>query len=138
MTPLLGYDDMLDRLYKGLPEKGTETGRFEVPAPDSMIQGSKTIIKNFSAIVKAIKRDEKHLFKYVTKETASAGAVADGRLYLNGRFGYAQVNRFFSNYLNQFVYCPICKKPDTHVIERQNVRQLKCEACGAVSSVAGL
>ena len=132
------YEHMLGKLYKALPEKGTQTERFEVPNPDSMIQGSKTIIKNFSAIVKAIKRDEKHLFKYVTKETASAGAVADGRLYLNGKFGYMQVNRFFQNYLNQFVYCPVCKKPDTHVMERQGVRQLKCEACGAVSSVAGL
>ncbi len=134
----MNYEAMLSRVYQNLPATSKENVRFEIPSPETMIQGTKTIIKNFSTIVKAIKREEKHVFKYITKETASAGAVADGRLYLNGRFNSMQVNRFFSNYLNQFVYCPICKKPDTHVAERSGIRQLKCEACGALSSVAGL
>ena len=133
------YEKMLDGLYAGLPAETKRHERFEMPQAESFIQGNKTFVKNFGFILKVINRDRKHLFKFLAKETATSAAIDDsGRLVLNGKFGREQVNKLVSDYINLFVLCPECKKPDTKVIEKQGVRMLKCEACGAISSVKGL
>jgi translation initiation factor 2 subunit 2 len=132
------YEKMLDRIYAGLPKRTLSKERFEMPRAESLVQGKKTIIKNFSAIAKTIKRDEKHMFKFITKESASAGATEEGRLILNGKFSETQINELIKNYITQFVLCPECKKPDTQIKVMRGVKVLKCEACGAISSVKGL
>lgn len=135
----MDYEKMLERLYAGLPESTKKHERFEMPQADSFVQGSKTIVRNFSAILKAINRDGKHMFKFIAKETATSAAIDDNnRLVLSGKFDHGQVNGLVESYINQFVLCPECKRPDTKVMEKQGVRLLKCEACGAISSVKGL
>ena len=57
---------------------------------------------------------------------------------LVGKFSNQQINEIIVSYTNQFVLCPECKRPDTNVVEKQGVRMLKCEACGAISAVKGL
>ncbi len=133
------YEKMLERLYACLPESTKKHERFEMPQVESFIQGHKTIVRNFSAILKAINRDKKHLFKFIAKETATSAAIDDNnRLVLNGKFNREQVNKLIESYINQFILCPECKRPDTKVVEKHGVKMLKCEACGAISSVKGL
>ncbi len=133
------YEKMLERLYAGLPESTKKHERFVMPQAESFIQGHKTIVKNFLTILKAINRDNKHIFKFIAKETATSAAIDDNnRLVLNGKFNREQVNRLVESYVNQFILCPECKRPDTKVVEKQGVKLLKCEACGAISSVKGL
>ena len=133
------YEKMLDRLYASLPESTKKHERFEMPIVESFIQGHKTIVRNFASILKVINRDKRHLFKYLAKETASAAAIDENsRLVLNGKFNREQVNKIIDSYILQFILCPECKRPDTKVVEKQGIRMLKCEACGAISSVKGL
>ncbi len=133
------YEKMLERLYASLPERSKKHDRFQMPEAESFGQGNKTIVKNFASILKVINRDSRHLFKFLAKETATSAAIDDNnRLVLSGRFSWEQVNRLISSYITQFVLCPECKRPDTKVVEKQGVRMLKCEACGAISSVKGL
>ncbi len=133
------YEKMLKGLYASLPEKSKKHERFQMPEAESFIQGNKTIVRNFSAILKVIIRDSKHLFKFLAKETATSAAIDDNnRLVLSGKFSRDQVNRLIESYITQFILCPECKRPDTRVEEKQGVRMLKCEACGAISSVKGL
>jgi translation initiation factor 2 subunit 2 len=135
----MDYEKMLDRLYLSLPEKSKKHERFEMPEADSFIQGNKTIVKNFSGIIKTVGRDQKHLLKYFTKETATSASLDEnGRLVLNAKFSRRQVNDLLTAYISRFLLCPECKRPDTKVVEKQGVRMLKCEACGALSSVKGL
>jgi len=129
---------MVDRLYLSLPKQTLSKERFEMPKAESFIQGNKTFVKNFSAIMKLINRPEKHVLKYFSKETATSVSVDAGRMVLNRKFQEPQIQKLFENYINQFVLCPECKKPDTKVIEKHDVKMLKCEACGAISSVKGL
>jgi len=124
---------MLDRLYSSLPEKTTSTERFEMPELDAQIQGKKTIIKNFSQALKIIQRSERHFYKYLTKETATAATLEDGKLTLNGKFPSHSINKMFNSYLKEYVYCHECNKPDTQIIERSGIKVLKCTACGAIS-----
>lgn len=136
------YEQMLDRLYLSLPQQSLNKERFEMPRAESFIQGTKTTIKNFTGILKAVNRDndqaKRHLSKYLARETATAANIEENKLVLSGKFSENQVNDLLKSYIEQFVLCPVCKKPDTHVIEKQGVKILKCEACGAISSVKGL
>ncbi len=129
------YDKMLSRLYMSLPEKTVAKERFELPVLDSSVQGKKTIIRNFSQALKSVKRDEKHFYKYFTKETATAATIEDGKLIMTGKFFPDMINKLFLSYLNEYVLCHECKKPDTEIIERSGVKVLKCTACGALSPI---
>jgi translation initiation factor 2 subunit 2 len=134
----MNYEELLEKAYKELPEKQKETKRLEVPKPDSMIQGKKTVIKNFGQIIKVIRRPEKHFLKFLTRETGSSGTVSDGRLTLNGKFGFIQISKWFDAYIKQFVACRECEKLDTKITEQGRTKILKCEACGAAFPVQKL
>tara|TARA_Y100000310_G_C20465344_1_gene707354 strand:+ start:207 stop:611 length:405 start_codon:yes stop_codon:yes gene_type:complete len=134
----MDYEQLLDKAYKGLPEKTLSKERFEIPRLQSFIQGSKTVIRNFLPVVKTIKREERHVVKFFSKETATNATQEDSRLILNAKFGEHQVNEFFQNYLKQYVICKECGKPDTHFEGKQGVKMLKCQACGALTPTKGL
>jgi translation initiation factor 2 subunit 2 len=129
----MDYNKMLEKAYKDIPEKALDHERFEVPRVESFIQGSKTIIRGANNLIKDIRRDEKHFLKYLTKETATSVSKGNNQLTINGKVNAVQVNKLLENYFNQYVLCPECKKPDTKVIHQMGTKQLKCEACGAVS-----
>ncbi|VVB98857.1 Translation initiation factor 2 subunit beta [uncultured archaeon] len=132
------YENMLDRLYMVLPDRTASKERFEMPVLEASVQGKKTIVRNFSQALKAVGRDEKQFYKYVTKETATAATMDEGKLVLNGKFFSDNINRLWQNYLNEYVLCHECKKPDTQIIERNDVKVLKCTACGAMSAIRKL
>ncbi len=134
----MDYDKMVDRLYMGLPDKSKSGERFEMPTAESLVQGSKTIVKNYLQIVKQVNANERHLLKFITKETGTSAGVKEERLYLNRKMGSHQVQKIFEDYIKQFILCPECGKPDTKAVEKSGVKMLKCEACGALSAVKGL
>jgi len=129
---------MLERAYTLLPKKALTKERFEMPEFESHIQGSKTVIKNFQSALKIIKRDEKHLLKYLTKELAVPITNNSGKLIVNGKFRSIQLNSVLKNYLDQYVLCSECKKPDTKLVETHGVKIIKCDACGATHPVKRL
>lgn len=129
----LDYNFLLDRLYMSLPPKTLENTRFELPTADSMIQGKQTIWKNFSKCAKDLKREEGQLYKFVMKEISTASTVVNGTLVLNGIFNNIKINQILEKYIKFFVLCSACKKPDTSISTQNNVKILKCSACGAIS-----
>jgi len=134
----MNYEKMLDRLYMSLPKQALAKERFEMPVVESHIEGTKTIVKNFSSIIKLINRDEKHLLKFITREIGTSCSISEGRLILNGKFSEKNVTELIHNYIKEFVLCRECNRPDTKFIDRQGVKVMKCEACGAISPVKHL
>ncbi len=132
---LIDYDKMLDRLYASLPAQALQKERFEMPVVESFPQGPKTFIKNFSSIVKTIRREEKDVIKFLNKELAAPANVEEGRLALTGKFSQKQLQELMVRFITEYVLCHECKKPDTNFTERNGVKVLKCEACGALSPV---
>jgi len=130
------YDDLLARAYSKLPEKTTKTERLEIPLPEILIQGNKTIIKNFEAITGKLRRDPRHLAKYLAKELATSGNVDGGRLILNSKVMDRVLAEKMKNYSELFLYCKQCKLPDTKLIEvERGLMVMVCEACGARTAV---
>lgn len=131
------YEKLLKRLYKELPEKAKTKARWKEPSFESFIEGKKTVITNFNEVVTALRRDKVQLIKYLTKELAAPGEVEGNRLVLKGKFRDAQLNNKLKSYINTYVLCSECGKPDTELITQNKVLFLRCEACGAKHPVKG-
>lgn len=128
------YNELLDKLYKQV-KRIKVSERFEVPKVEGMIEGSKTIITNFSQICSILRRKPEHLAKFLSRELAAQASIEGDRLILNRRLLSTQINDKIQAYVNEFVICPECKKPDTELIKEKNFMFLHCLACGAKHSV---
>jgi len=131
----LDYSKMLDEAYSKLPPSVFEHKRFEVPRPSITISGSRTIFHNFKEICDTINRDPNHVLKYLSKEMATAAAMEGSRVIFQGRFERDTFERLIKRYVEQYVMCPICRRPDTKIIKEKRLYFLECEACGARSPV---
>jgi len=132
------YEKMLTRAYATMPKQALTKERFEIPVIDSLVQGTKTQVKNFAQVIKTIGREEKHVLKFFTKELAVPITSTEGKLQIGGKVSNAQLNEIFQKYVKMFVLCHECQKPDTKIIEQHGVKVLKCDACGATSPVVRL
>jgi len=131
----LDYRKMLDEAYSELPPSVFEHKRFEVPRPNITISGSRTIFHNFKEICDTINRNPNHVLKFLSKEMATAAAMEGGRVIFQGRFETETFKRLIKRYVDQYVICPVCRRPDTKIIKEKRLYFLECEACGARSPV---
>ncbi len=122
---------MLDEAIEKLPKDVKETERLEIPKPLSNISGNQTFILNFTEIANVVRRDPKHLSKYLFRELATPGSIDNNRLVLQGKIYGSLIEKKIDAYVKEYVYCPECNKPDTHLIKQDRTTLLKCEACGA-------
>ncbi len=131
------YEKMLQRGREKLPEVALVTERFEIPKVRGHIEGNKTVISNFLEIASTLRRDPDHLLKYVLKELATPGKV-DSRnqnLILGAKVPSVRINEKIRQYATEFVLCKECGKPDTKLEKEGDFLFLKCQACGARTSI---
>ena len=127
---------MLSELYEKMPKRKAATARFEAPIADVMTVGTKTTIKNFDAFCSYARRKPAEVAKFVLKELAVPGVIEGGKLVLQGKFSQKSVADRLNNYVKTHVLCKECGKPDTTItLVDRNVYAIKCEACGAKSTV---
>ncbi len=111
--------------------------RFVIPEALVLVEGNKTIIKNFKGIVEKFERDPKHFFKFLVNEIGTAGNVDEqaGRAILTGTFSKKIITDTVENYAKEFLLCKTCGKPDTVIDKQGRQNVLVCHACGARHSV---
>lgn len=122
---------MLEKAREEVPEEVYEGERFEIPEAETQKEGSKTIVRNFSAIADRFNRSKQHLSKYLLGELGTAGHLEGDELVLNGSFRRGVINDRLEEYAEEFVTCSECGRPDTRLEKEKGVELLKCEACGA-------
>ena len=127
----MDYEELLKRAESKTPKKILQKERFEIPPVKGHIEGTKTIITNFSQIASTLHRDQQHLLKYLLRELAAPGNINGQRLILGKKISSSLINEKIEKYANEFVICKDCKKPDTHLLKEGRVLMLKCTACGA-------
>lgn len=128
----LDYEKLLERAREGLEDVMQNAERFSPPVPEIMHEGSKkTIIRNFSEIVDSLRRDETHLYKFLLQELGTAGSVNNRRLVLQGRVPEKKIKARIKSYIETFVVCQECNRPDTSFLRTGRTLNLHCEACGA-------
>lgn len=132
------YERLLKRARSKVPEVASKTERLELPRLRHIRIGMRTIITNFKEVADALNRDPQHILKFLTGEMATAGAILGSRIILQGKFSQDTFDRLMQRYMESFVICPVCKRPDTRIVKEKRLSFLVCEACGAKSSIKQL
>lgn len=128
------YDNLLNSAYESV--KPCEfCDRFEVKKVEGKHEGTRTIITNFSQIASCIRRDPLHLSKFLFKELASSGSIDGDRLILSRKISSGPINEKIQKYVDIFVKCKKCEKPDTELISENGGVFLRCMACGAKEEI---
>lgn len=132
------YESLLKRLTGKLNNTSRkEASRLEIPPPQIIWIGQRTIFRNFMEFPKALRRDPEKLLLYLNKELASAGYIAGERVIFLGRKEPSSFGTLIDRYVKEYVICPVCGSPDTRTEKNKKLGFLLCEACGARSSVKG-
>lgn len=130
------YEELLKKARSELPEGAGNGDRFEVPKVKGHIQGNKTIVNNFHQIAQTIRRPEAHLLKYVNRELATMGEVKKNAVLFKSKIPAARLNEKIQSYVDTFVICKTCHRPDTKLEKEGGVTIMICQACGARHSVS--
>lgn len=125
-----GYDTLLDRVWKGLPEKLKNHERFEMPDADAFVEGNQTIVRNFTEIANKLNRDSRYILKFLLKEFAAPGILDGNRVVIQRVLRKHVVNEKLRAYANEYVFCHECGRPDTKITSLEGQKIIKCEACG--------
>jgi len=129
------YEEMLSRAKEILPDETEETSRFTVPNVKGHVEGSKTIINNWSQIADALHRKPEHLLKYVQKELATPGEIIKASVVFGTKIQATKINEKIKQYADEFVFCKTCGKPETKLTKEATVFFVVCQACGAKNSI---
>ena len=132
------YDTLLKRARAQVPEVASKRERLEVPRLNYARIGMRTVIFNFKETADALNRDSSHLLKYMTGEMATAATIQGSRVIFQGKFLEDTFHRIMDRYMEVFVVCPVCKRPDTKIVKEKRLSFLVCSACGAKSSIKQL
>jgi translation initiation factor 2 subunit 2 len=132
------YDELLKRARAQVPEVTLKRERLELPRLFVSMVGMRTTIANFREVAETLDRDPQHILKFLTREMATAATYHDGRAIFQGKFPRDTFERLLQRYMETFVICPVCKRPDTKVLKEKRLSFLLCNACGAKSSIKQL
>ena len=133
-----GYDELLKRAYSQMPDVSVKRERLTLPRLLITTIGMRTIVSNFREVAEILDRDPQHILKFLTREMATAATYQDSRVIFQGKFQQDSLERLLQRYMEIFVVCPVCKRPDTKIVREKRLSFLVCNACGAKSSVKQL
>ena len=131
------YDSLLDRARSQVPEDAFKKSgeRFQVPEVQIMVQGNRSIWQNFQDIINVLNRPGKEVLKFVSGQLGTAGSMGGSNALFNGKFNAEQVTDVLNRYIDSYVICPVCTRPDTEIAKEKNAYYLSCSACGARTSI---
>ncbi|MEM3405746.1 MAG: translation initiation factor IF-2 subunit beta [Candidatus Pacearchaeota archaeon] len=129
------YEQMLEEAYSKIKSIPIEGERFKIPEIEVTQEGKNTIIMNFSNICSYLNRNEEHLEKYLQKELATPSKKIGNRLILQRKLLIKDINEKIKSYIEKFVICKECKKPDTKLERKDSFYFIHCLACGAKHSI---
>jgi translation initiation factor 2 subunit 2 len=98
----------------------------------------RSVIYNFKEVADALGRDPQHIMKFLTGEMATAATAQGSRVIFQGKFSEDTFSRLIQRYIEGFVNCPVCHRPDTKIVKEKRLSFLVCDACGAKSSIRQL
>lgn|SRR3989338_11258553 len=133
----LDYAELLKKAKEKLPSLSQETARFEMPKARGHVQGNRTVISNFFQIVSVLRRSKEHFLKFLLKELATPGEIRGELLVFGTKVTSDRINDKIKKYVEDYVLCKACGKPDTKLEKEGDFLYLVCQACGAKKLVKG-
>lgn len=130
------YEKLLNEAYSKIKPIESKSERFEVPLVEGHIEGIRTIITNFMQIANYLRRNPEHLEKFLQKELAAPSKIDGDRLIMVKKIPAKKIDERIQVYVEKYVICKECKKPDTTLEKQGNFYFIHCLACGAKHSIA--
>ncbi|TAJ45447.1 translation initiation factor IF-2 subunit beta [Methanofollis fontis] len=124
------YEELLKKAYSNITEVSDTAERFHIPDAKIYLEGKTTVIDNFIDIAQYIRREPDHLMKYLVSELGTAGKIEGNRAVFNGKFEEASITSAIRKYVDDYVICSECGRPDTRLVKDGRVLILRCDACG--------
>jgi translation initiation factor 2 subunit 2 len=129
------YSSLLKRVKEGLPKSISDGERFQLPELDLFVEGKNTVFRNFLDIVEKVDREPRHLLLFLLRELGTAGDIESRRVIFKGQVSTRQIDEKMKAYLDTYVICSECGRPDTKLVKEGRTLMLACSACGAMRSV---
>jgi len=131
------YDSLLDRARSQVPEDAFKKSgeRFKVPAVQLIVQGNRSLWQNFQDIINVLNRPGKEVLKFISGQLGTAGSIEGGLAIFNGKFTPDGVSDLLDRYIDSYVTCPVCSRPDTEITKDGRKYVLLCSACGASTAI---
>jgi translation initiation factor 2 subunit 2 len=126
----MNYEELLEETFKKIVKKETKD-RFQIPQIEGEMQGARFIVRNFKKVADYLKRDPKHLAKYLMLSLATSGSIEGESLVLNTKVRRDIVQQKLEEYIRKYVFCKVCGEPDTKLIKEDRIYFIQCDACGA-------
>ncbi|HIJ00034.1 MAG: translation initiation factor 2 subunit 2 [Candidatus Methanomethylophilaceae archaeon] len=125
------YLELLDRAKEKLPETIERHERFNIPEPDILQEGKITVLRNFQDITDVLRRDPEHMLQFLLREMGTPGNLDGRRAIFKAKLNAAQIMERIESYIDTFVICSECGRPDTRMTKEGRTLVLECDACGA-------
>jgi len=129
------YKNLLKRVIDHTPDREIEEDRFKLPNAEIFYEGNTTVIKNFDKISDAINREADLILKFLLGALGTAGEIVGSRVVFQGKIPAKNISDKIKEYIDTFVMCSECNRPDTHLVKQGRTTLIRCDACGAFRSV---
>jgi len=132
------YKELLKRVQSKTQMQRIDDDRFKVPKAEIFFEGNTTVLKNFDKIADMINRDQDHVMKFLLGSVGTAGEIDGGRAVFQGKIPPKTLQDRLIEYIDTYVICTECKRPDTHLLKKERTIVIRCDACGAFRSVGSM
>jgi len=116
--------------------------RYKMPALVAKVEGRgngiKTVIVNMSDIAKSLARPPAYPTKFFGFELGSITTIEQDKdkYIVNGKHDQSKLAQVLDDFIEKFVLCRKCQRnPETYMVLKNGLIELKCKACGGRSSV---
>ena len=131
----LDYRKLLKKVQDNTSTKNSAEDRFKLPEAEIFYEGNTTVIRNFDRISDAVNRDSDHILKFLLGGLGTAGELGSGRVVFQGKIPARNIQDKLKEYIDTYVMCSECGRPDTHLVKQGRTLLVRCDACGAFRSV---
>ncbi|KYK22857.1 hypothetical protein AYK24_01745 [Thermoplasmatales archaeon SG8-52-4] len=129
------YQNLLKRVIDSTPKKEFAEDRFKLPKAEIFYEGNTTVIKNFDKISDIVNRPSDLILKFLLGALGTAGELDGSRIVFQGKIPAKTIQDKLREYIDSFVICSECNRPDTHLVKQGRTMLIRCDACGAFRSV---
>lgn len=125
------YEKMLERARVQIPEDIAEEEQFKPPEVKIRGGSGQTVILNWNELVRAANDQEKILLRFLSHQLATHGRVTQGKVEFKGNLSTRKINNLMEEFIEKYVICSECGRPDTKLKKEKKHLLKKCQACGA-------
>ena len=134
----LDYKKLLKKVLDDPSTKKVVEDRFKLPKAEIFYEGNTTVIKNFDKISDAVNRDPDLILKFLLGGVGTAGELDGSRVVFQGKIPPKHMQDKLKEYVDTYVMCSECNRPDTHLVKQGRTILIRCDACGAFRSVRSI